>query len=75
MKREPTWGLRIQKADNGYICSYDEMLDSGVVRKNYIAVEDRDGGETECMQRLLWEVLEHFAVYKGISVELTNEDQ
>ena len=37
--------------------------------------DDReDGDESKTAQRLLWEVLEFFGVYKGIRVELDVEE-
>jgi hypothetical protein len=76
MIREPSWSLCISKAENGYVLSYWNVLDNNVIRKSYIAVEERpDGNEAECAKRLLWEVLEHFGVYQGITITCDNEKQ
>jgi hypothetical protein len=74
MTREPSFSLNISKADNGYVLSYWNVLDNGTIRKSYIAVSERDDGdEAECTERMLWEILEHFGVYQGITINRDEE--
>lgn len=78
MKKEPTWSLKITKATNGYVVSYMQALGDSddTYRTTHVVVEENAiGDEAECAKRLLWEVLEHFGVYKGIRIELDNEEE
>lgn len=75
MKKEPPWSLLIKRATNGYVLEHPTQLDNGAVRTDFIAVEENaEGDEAKCAQRLLWEVLEHFGIYKGIEVVITDDN-
>ena len=70
--------MTITRAVNGYVLSFDEELvsesDEGVYTTKFISVEDPEhGDELITAQKLLWEVMEHFAIYKGIEVRLTSD--
>ena len=71
MKKELPWKMIITKADNGFICTtLHELLDSSdTVRTSHVVIDDTDG-ELVAAQKLLWEVLEHFAIYRGIDVSI-----
>lgn len=78
MKKEPPWSLKITKAVNGYVVSHMQALGDSddTYRATHIAIEENAiGDEAECAKRLLLEVLEHFGVYKGIRIELDNEEE
>lgn len=78
MKKQLPWAMTITRAVNGYVLSFDEELvsesDEGVYTTKFISVEDPEhGDELITAQKLLWEVMEHFAIYKGIEVRLTSD--
>ena len=76
MKRDPTQWLKITRAVNGYVLEYDRHLDDGGIRREFITVQENDvGDEAECAQRLLFEILEHFGVYRGVNISLDSPDE
>ncbi len=75
IKEEKPWEMKIIRGTNGFILQYWTELDNGTYRPEFIAVEDPpDGNEAVTAQKLLYEVLEHFGIYKGIEISLTEEE-
>jgi hypothetical protein len=61
------WALDIEKADNGYICSWWDEVDEtedGLYKKSVVFEEDEiETGELDCVVNLLYFVKEHFGSY------------
>ena len=60
------WSLRITKVDNGFVLSWDEEADEDHIIPRSLVVEEsahHEFSEIDAMQRLLWEVMEHFGYY------------
>jgi hypothetical protein len=76
IKAEPPWRIKITKVENGYILSSLEQLESGTYRAIVEVIEeDETRDELQAARSMLWSVLEHFAVYKGISIVLDSEQE
>jgi hypothetical protein len=77
---EPDWSLLITHADNGYVLSHVESLQDGYKRTQYEVIEEHLPSElskdieVDAAIRLLWSVLEHFGVYKGVKIEAKEEE-
>ena len=56
------WKLQIVRASNGYILR-GKFGDTDIVSKYIIEISEKDNGELEAMQKLIWEIMEYFAVY------------
>ena len=56
------WKLVIKKARNGYILS-GKFADSDLVSDMVMEIPEKEFGEQEAAQKVLWEVLEYFGVY------------
>lgn len=76
MKKELPWKISIEKISNGYILRWSEETERGAYREVIDVVEeDEYMGDLEAAQSMLWLILEHFGIYKGINIELEEEKE
>lgn len=56
--------LRISRADNGYVCTWDDTTVEGdrIERIMLFAEHDGEWGSVECFRELLYFITEHFAM-------------
>ena len=75
------WNIKITKANNGYICEWDEESSEEndfIIKKKHVIEDKSDDENFELisMQELLYFIKEHFAVYnskhneKNIHIEI-----
>jgi hypothetical protein len=77
--RMSEWDIKIIKADNGYICEWEESGEDNFIIKKKHVIEDKSDDknfELNSMQELLYFIKEYFAVYdskhneKNINIEI-----
>lgn len=72
----PEWKITITSAANGFVLEHMRELDSGHFRKELITVtEPHDGDENVTMRHLLYEIMEFFGHYNGITVSIDVEEE
>ena len=56
--------LNVKRVANGFILKYDEELDEGtkIITEQIVEEDDTASGELEAAKRMLWQVLDHFAL-------------
>jgi hypothetical protein len=59
-----SWELNIEKAQNGFVCWWEDENDAGdtIQQRNVIEEPDTEDGELEGMEKLLSFIKEHFGV-------------
>jgi len=74
------WECNIKKVENGFILEKHDNEDGGIMESVFEYKEDLDGedNDLEAVQRMLYELLEYFAIFyskhnkKNIKVEIEN---
>ena len=78
-RTEPSWSITITKVSNGYVLYWLEQLDDGkTVRQQATVVTEDDAsesGEAEAAATMLWEVLSHFGVFRGVRIITKERDE
>ena len=77
------WEINIRKVENGFVLSWEEELEDRILIGKESIVEDLDTdfSEIETLQRLLWEITEHFGYYgskhdkKRLCIEIEDQDE
>jgi len=61
---ELPWMLNIRKAQNGFICAWQETLEDDTIRTNeqVFQEDDEEKGELICLVEMLWFITGHFGI-------------
>jgi hypothetical protein len=59
------WAIKIRKAENGYICSWEEESEDDeprILKREQVFENKEDEDELDCIKGVLYFITEHFGI-------------